>query len=639
MNKSFCEDILASLHFMFENPLDEVESIFTRSEIDAKRQSDWLLGKLEDKTEWSDKHDAIKHCMCLIKGNILNFSEFDIFKISLQISETVTDVRSALVKWGALFASALSQVMGQKFSDLVNFFVPNLYRQATHGTAIISLSCKLGILQIVNNCPSKKTLKAVFSELSSKSQARRLIVAESLRIINRDWPSGIVSGLQVEINDAEKKLKADPSLEVRNVFRDSYTSFVATKSLVRRSRSPITNIRKITSLKESRIPRRLTQLSSARRITPEKQSPPYTSDDALDYIKTLTAHMNINTPNTIKRMYPDLLEHLELSVKLISNNKFWGNILPDIFRKLQSYVLPIVPSLIVLTNFDDSVVTSALKHFKFSQILLQFTHDESAIKFCVLVNQKYNEVKITDKARYVMEKLVDEFPEDPGIQIIEDMLKRSLPSAEELISDSLDCIENGLSFSHILKLLCSVDSDKISSCLHKNERLYKFAKGKRSLAQGVLDFLTSITQKFPTIWIGRLILVFLRYVSDDNSPLQEKSEKLVANMLQNVDIENHIVPLFEEEEEIIQGLLIVLATSLRRCDKEYVISVHSSLKEYLLMYVVSQNLRERRAATECFMHISNAIGEDELSDLPEKTQILIQRLSDKWTINDDIDTV
>lgn len=211
---------LDDLPAQFENPLDGIDGIRITSNFDASAELDSLKLKLQQKSDWSTKSDAIQRIMSLIKGGVFSSPDFDFNEIALDIAVCVTDLRSTLVKWGSMCVSAAAQALGSKFSSYVDIFIPSFFKQTTHGTAIISQSCRLAILQIAASVPHKRTARSILSESTSKSSIHRRIVAESIQKMQQNWPSAVYQSTVNQIKIIIKEMVSDRSPDVRKIAKE-----------------------------------------------------------------------------------------------------------------------------------------------------------------------------------------------------------------------------------------------------------------------------------------------------------------------------------------------------------------------------------------------------------------------------------
>lgn len=212
---------LGDLPAQFENPLDGIDGVHIPNNFDASGELLSLKMKLQPKSDWSSKSDAIQRIMSLIKGGVFSFPDFEFNELAPDIAACITDLRSTLVKWGSMCASAAAQVLGSRFANYVDIFIPSFFKQTTHGTAIISQSCRLAILQIAASVPHKRTVRSILTESTSKSTIHRKIVAESIQKMQQNWPSAVYQSSIVQVKNVLKEMVSDKSPDVRKIAKEA----------------------------------------------------------------------------------------------------------------------------------------------------------------------------------------------------------------------------------------------------------------------------------------------------------------------------------------------------------------------------------------------------------------------------------
>ena len=211
---------LDDLPMQFENPLDGIDGIRISNGFNASSEISELKLKLQQK-DWSTRSDAIQRIMSLIKGGVFSSPDFEFNEIAPDIAACVTDLRSTLVKWGSMCVSAAAQALGSRFASYVDIFIPSFFKQTGHGTAIISQSCRLAILQIAASVPNKRTARSILSESTSKSDIHRKIVAESIQKMQQNWPYAIYQNSVKEIDKIIKVMVSDKSPDVRKIAKEA----------------------------------------------------------------------------------------------------------------------------------------------------------------------------------------------------------------------------------------------------------------------------------------------------------------------------------------------------------------------------------------------------------------------------------
>ena len=186
----------------------EVEQIFTELESNLAQKDDWKL-----------KMESIQTAMSYLKGGIAEYGETYFATLATGVSECVCDLRSALVRWGSLYTAACAQTLGPGFVSSVEILVPALFRQLTHGTAVIANSCKFALVEIAKHVQHRRTARVFLSQQNSRSNVHRQVVAEFVQIAMESWSPAIVGNLHQQFTSLLKAYAEDPSPTVRKLAK------------------------------------------------------------------------------------------------------------------------------------------------------------------------------------------------------------------------------------------------------------------------------------------------------------------------------------------------------------------------------------------------------------------------------------
>jgi conjugal transfer/entry exclusion protein len=150
-----------ALQPQFEKPLDLVPELA----IDSPSSVASVIRSLESqmtncaRDDWQPKVQAIQTAMSYLKGGISHDLDADLSVLAAPIAQCVADLRSALVRWGALYTAAGSQVLQAGFLSSAEVIVPSLFRQLSHGTGVISNSCRLALLEVARHVQHRRTAR------------------------------------------------------------------------------------------------------------------------------------------------------------------------------------------------------------------------------------------------------------------------------------------------------------------------------------------------------------------------------------------------------------------------------------------------------------------------------------------------
>lgn len=223
MKKSKKEN--SDLSFQFEHPLDGIQSTFINSDSQAEQLLSEIEQQIKNRDDWSVRSSGIQLALSCLKGGITNYSSIDYSSFSSDLAHCLTDLRSSLVKSGSLLVAASSQILQERYITSIKIIIPALFKQLSHGTAIISESARFALIEITKNVQNSKTYHTIISKVQSKSCQQRLIIAEVLFIIIDKWPTSKTSTFAESINSSLHQLIEDASQNVRKAARKTMLLF------------------------------------------------------------------------------------------------------------------------------------------------------------------------------------------------------------------------------------------------------------------------------------------------------------------------------------------------------------------------------------------------------------------------------
>ena len=242
MSRQQREELL-TLEKQFQNPLQGIENRYIEPDYNVDEILYTLESKLDNSNDdWNVRYESLLEAMEYLKGGIAQQPDCDFSRLASGISNCVGDLRSSLVKRGSLPIAASAEIFKKDYLSSIDIIVPTLFKQLSHGTAVIANSAHYALLAIVRNVQSRRTSRLFFSKLSTKSNIQRLVVAESIKIMREEWSSQLVEGIDNELMNALKTYSEDASPEVRQIAKQTM-SFVPTptkKSLLKSPRTAST---------------------------------------------------------------------------------------------------------------------------------------------------------------------------------------------------------------------------------------------------------------------------------------------------------------------------------------------------------------------------------------------------------------
>ena len=217
------------LQQQFEDPLQHIGPLEVDSESKALAKMEEIQRNISSKDDWVVRSNAILEAMCLLKGGVAKYG-IDMSSISTGVANCVSDLRSTLVRNGSLFIAACAQTLQNSYITSTDVVIPALSKQLTHGTAIISDSCHLAIIQIATNVQHRKVVRAMQQLANSKSTIQRQVAAEAFQIIVSKWSSKVVSKNMTEIKASLSKLAEDPSQSTRKIAKTALQNMTSGNS-------------------------------------------------------------------------------------------------------------------------------------------------------------------------------------------------------------------------------------------------------------------------------------------------------------------------------------------------------------------------------------------------------------------------
>ena len=213
------------LQQQFEDPLQLIGPLEVDSESKAMSKLEEITKNLDSKDDWNIRSNAILDAMSLLKGGVQKFG-IDFSQISTGIANCVSDLRSTLVRNGSLFIAACAQELKNAYITSTDVVIPALSKQLTHGTAIISDSCHLAIIQIAKHVQHRKVVRAMQTLANAKSAINRQVAAEAFQIIVTNWPGKVLAKNLPDIKASLAKLATDPAQSTRKIAKHAQQDMI-----------------------------------------------------------------------------------------------------------------------------------------------------------------------------------------------------------------------------------------------------------------------------------------------------------------------------------------------------------------------------------------------------------------------------
>lgn len=623
MRRASCGDDQFSRE-MFEAPFELVEAVQLKSASEAAKEIEILSQQLDEKSEWDLKFNAIRRCMSLLKGGVLEYPEFNLNQIVPGIAAVVTDLRSTLVKWGALFSCALSKVLGPKFATFVEIFIPNLFKQATHGTAVISQSCHYAIVEIVSNSPSRKTARCILDKSSDKSSARRFIVAEALRIMTTSWPKNIFTPLQTDISNAITKLRKDASSEVRGVFRGSPAQVLQAPN----SGTPPSSALKYTSKDSSRrLSPRIPQISKTPRpslpampTVPPLSYKPHSEADATQVIHTISQQIDSPIPASRKRLLRSIQETFPAAVELTPYDPTLYTIIPKLLRKFKEEMKEVITDILISMELDEKILKAAMNTYSFEILLDLFKREPDKLAFIKHVYISNPELFTVP----VVPKLVELRRSIGNDETLNEIITRLTPKKEPL-EEIIDRAENNQEYdSMITNVYASVESTKFLNDVNNSKMLPSFLNRNPRLAAELCE---QLIKRIPNLSFESSFDIFVNEVNQESisAPICEKIIHAIFEQgLNKKKLSKYITN---------PGFLVVLANYIMMIGSNTAAKVVEFLPDLIIPQMSHNSITARRAATMCIIYLMKAAGDKFNTDkLNENQKLLISKFKKRLNL-------
>lgn len=226
-SKQTSADVTAQIKADFENLAKSITPITVKSQSEAMEAVAHLESMIKEDKEWDVQINGMNRAMALINGGLLahKLAVKEFSKIGCVLVTASQNLRSALVKVSTALLAHLAKELEEDF-DMFGEVIQPLSTQTSHGTQIIADSCKYVILAIIENVPTKRTIRGTLDLAASKAGPNRRIAAEGLGIALERWKGSIIDRNGGELAAAIIKMLSDAQAEVRLLARATAGSFL-----------------------------------------------------------------------------------------------------------------------------------------------------------------------------------------------------------------------------------------------------------------------------------------------------------------------------------------------------------------------------------------------------------------------------
>lgn len=674
-------DIIRQIRESFQDPLANVKPIEINSEPEAEQETSKLSTML-DSSDWNQKSLAIQRSLGLLKGGAARFQSFNLTDIISSSSLAILDVRTTLVKYGTLLITAASQILADNFVVCADFVIPNLFKQTNSGKLFISGSCKYTILSIVKNTQKPRVFKTILSESTSKSNARRLIVIESIVTALQEWPRSISMSIP-DIKNIIASLVSDPSQEVREFARNALSLYEGTPNSHIQISEPLPVKRSQKKISPDS-PNSNLHLSSPSFHSPSPKKSPRKSIPRSARVKSLYVPPSIDQtsmfeidqvmpPNDeasadrfckllmsiIKAENYFILEGLEFALpkSIIASSKLsssFGSIvmmIPQLFAVSPNEFIENIAELIISTKINIRIIKRAFEQFGVDAVLNNFMEKSSEFPketiqfFSEILRKKlvtkFNEQTESFLTKFLQENKFDRDSEiDADIEVINEYFASSdlNQNAEEEIKDYYGNLK-----SFIL-------GDKFAQSELQIKSIKAFKKYLENNVSSLADLLSDSSNLSVNLALSFLLESFaicgkgyqleelypllLNIIDDPNHTFSGKAQTCLEYICNNV--EDLFQYLQSEKYQSVTISFLSKYISTNNDLDQSIIQHYSELCDLLKPNLTNENVTLRRQSILIYSKMSVIVGVNFQSIFVEMTPIqqkLINYYKDKMFSN------
>jgi hypothetical protein len=566
----------AALQPQFEKPLDLVPELM----VDSSSSASALLQSLESqmtncaRDDWQPKVQAIQTAMSYLKGGISQFPDADFSVLAGPIEQCVSDLRSALVRWGALYTAAGSQVLQSAFLSSAEVIVPSLFRQLSHGTGLISNSCHLALLEVARYVQHRRTARFFLQNQSSRSSNHRQVVVEFLRIATECWAPSVVAPLSQQFQAALRVFHDDPAAPVRKFARELLNA-PATPCIQSRcdtkvvltpkykpSHIPVPptphrtpTVRKMKSVKPDDEPLTQPILIQRQTLLDDEETakdiddymPPRSLEDTARFLRLL---IEITSKEEFKRLDGiDVLipASIVAAPQFLPDIKHWQSAFLVLFQQFPALFEDQILQLFQAFRFDPWLVRFAVKTFgidELSRKAVTFSDDEAFRFFTSALSKQKAGTELSPKVVTFLTSLAAKFGSDPSVDTIRTCLDIS-PDDDPLESEDPDVCRSWLE-----KLTSQIVSDPTVLPKFIPRLRDGLGVGSREHKVVLLEFCTATVHATRSACFGELVPVFQDLLGDEDRRVAAVTKECLFAMLE-VD-RDFVVRILER----IHGMLI-----------------------------------------------------------------------------------
>ena len=666
---------MATLEEQFADPMKGFETIIAESSVDVDDALDSIENRLTAKQDdWSVRYKALKEAMAYLNGQIDQYSNANYAKLAPGIALCITDLRSALVKMGALLVTACAVVWKSDYVSSLDIIVPALFKQLSHGTAVIANSCRLALIAIATNVQHRRTCRIFLANKKSKNAMHRLVVAEALSIIRSTWPTQLMESLKSEVADALVDLSNDASADVRKTAKDAMSIVPTPSNLMPRNRpsTPTTVKRNLTPGRRSRTPILRNSGRTARaphesieniapntevvekRVSFKKQEdtdisqymPPQTKDQANSFVRILKQLSDKNDSEPLTGLEEFLPEAIISSVRFVpAESTVWKPLMAFVFRNYASEFTPKLRDLVVAFEVSSWLMDMVVKVFPAQTLLFQFgkcrrIDDEDAYLLFTGLFSRCLDVEIDTGLRRFLKDLAKANENEDDVCLIENALEVSKPK-EDLLPSLVERVKQGGSWlgkSRKLTIALSKGFDPDLTAKVQSHLIKEFSEvlknGTTEEMANVREFLTHVSGELKYITFVDLTPLLIPPLLGDNLSEKEKTEQCFMALMNDEKVLQRLIRMLGEEnsQDFYHAILNVVYMYAQRCSLNQLTSMIRPFMQCAVGFLTSATIAIRRLTVMILVEFKCRAPKDFtpfLQDFTSSQQKLISLYSSK----------
>jgi hypothetical protein len=453
---------------------------------------------------------------------------------------------------------------------------------------MIKNCCRLGVLQIAANSPSRKTLAAILSESDPKSADRRQLVAHSLLVVHERWPASTYQSSLVRLKTALAALKSDKSAEVRAIARQI-------PDFDTRSASP----------------------KSPKRTPPPSPPPPRpiavpsTAAEAIAFMEQLRE--TTARPDIAKLIGSALPRAIELAPAEVG----WRVIVPKMFERFANELRAAAAAIIVNLGFEEVIVGAALVQYGFAAILHDLKTAPDQMRLIEVVRTRFPGLEIDRHEAPFLKRVYKTARAAAPLQTVLRAIAQKLQTSEA-VGDFRQEI-GAAKTTNMQEDVLAVIGDFVALLNDASEKVVTRA----------LVFLKNFLTMYGHFAIDPLINPLVKLAERNETVFPPAAESCLLVLLRSADLEQSVVPLIGADSDIVPLLLMQFLNELT--DQELRRFEHS-LPPVILPLFDAQAVPIRRAAVGIYARLFVAFGSGfrgHLDRVPPVAQRMIARCAER----------